>query len=175
VVPEFLFAIGVSPSQFQDTEIRRNEAAGPFTVGVARGVLRSIGGTAKGLKWLQAMQCKTRLAAYLRKKGMADAGYCGLTTLLARHIEGELRSDNDAFAQRVWGKTWTDIFAADIGEEFTANDFEMSPPDWFTERRLRKAIREMTAIAERVMVDPALAAEAPWNDVRRWADWNPRE
>jgi len=166
VVPEFLRAIGVNSSQFRDADIRRNEAAGPFTVSVARSVLRLIGGTGKQLKWLQAIRCKTKLATYLGEKGLADTGYCGLTTALARHIERELRSDNDAFTQRIWGRPWAEIFAADIGEEFMPNDFEMCRPDSSTERRLRRAIREMTPIAERVMVDPALAVEAPWNDLR---------
>jgi len=167
VVPEFLLAIGVNLPQFRDADIRRNESAGPFTVSVARGVLRSIGGTGKQLKWLQTERCKKKLAAYLGEKGLADTGYCGLTTALARHIERELRSDNDAFAQRVWRRPWAEIFAADIGREFTPNDFEMCRPGRSTERRLRRAIREMTAIAEQVMVDPALAVEAPWNDLQR--------
>ncbi len=167
VVPEFLLAIGINSSQFGDADIRRNESAGPFTVSVARGVLRSIGGTGKQLKWLQTVRCKTKLAAYLGEKGLADTGYCGLTTALARHIERELRSDNDVFAQRVWSRPWAEIFAADIGREFTPNDFEMSPPEESAERRLRRAIREMTAIAGQVMIDPALAVEAPWNDLQR--------
>ena len=50
VVPEFLQAIGLDPSQFRDTNVRRNEAAGPFTVSVARGVSRSIGSAGKRLK-----------------------------------------------------------------------------------------------------------------------------
>jgi hypothetical protein len=165
VVPEFLRAMGIDSSQFRDPDIRRNEATGPFTVSVARGVLRLIG--RKKLKWLQAMRCKTKLAAYLEENRLADAGYCGLTTALARQIEMELRSDNDAFAQRVWNRPWAEIFAADIGQEFSPNDFEMRRPDESTERRLGQAIREMAAIAEQVMLDPALAVEAPWNDWQR--------
>src|SRR5438093_68178 len=72
VVPEFLRAIGVNSSQFRDADIRRNEAAGPFTVSVARAVLRLIGGIGKQLKWLQAMRCKTKLATYLGEKGLAE-------------------------------------------------------------------------------------------------------
>ena len=117
------------------------------------------------LTWLQAKRCKKELAKYLRKNRLADAGYCGLSTSLARHIEEELRSDNDAFAHRVWGRSWAEIFAADVTEEFTPNDFEMRPPDWFTARRLRRAIREMKACAHEILQDPALAVEAPWNDV----------
>jgi hypothetical protein len=167
VTPEFLRSIGISSSQFRDREIRRNEAVGPFTVSVARDVLRSIGGTDQQLTWLQGVRCKAKLAGYLGEKGLADAGYCGLTTALARHIEQELRSDNDAFAQRAWGRPWAEIFAADTAEEFTPNDFEMCRPDWFTARRLRRAIREMKEIAHEILLDPALAVEAPWNDVRQ--------
>jgi len=39
------------------------------------------------LTWLQASRCGKILAVYLDKKGLADTGYCGLTTALARHIE----------------------------------------------------------------------------------------
>ena len=165
VVPEFLLAIGIDSSQFQGAETRRNEAVGPFTVGVAREVLRSVAPADKPLKWLQAERCKKKLAAYLEKKGWTDARYCGLSTSLARHIEEELRSDNDAFAQSVWGRPWGDIFAADVNEEFTPNDFEMRPPDWFTARRLRRAVRSMKALACEILSDPELAVGAAWNDV----------
>jgi hypothetical protein len=76
-----------------------------------------------------------------------------------------LRSDNDVFAQRVWGKSWADVFATDVTEEFTPNDFEMRQPDWFTARRLRRAISKMKDFAYRTLLDPGLAVEAPWNDV----------
>jgi hypothetical protein len=169
VVPAFLRAVGLDPSQFRDPDVRRNEAAGPFTVGVARGVLRLIGD--KQLKWLQAMRCKAKLAAYLWEQGLADAGYCGLTTARARQIETELRPDNDAFAQRVWGRPWVEFFAADIGQEFTPNDFEMRRPDESTERRLERAIHEMTGIVKEILLDPALGVETPWNDWQRRAGW----
>ena len=168
VVPQFLQTIGInSSSQFRGGETRRNEAVGPFTVSVAREVLRSIGDNASRLTWLQAERCKIGLAAYLREKGLADAGYCGLTTALARHIERELRLDNDHFAQRAWGRSWAEIFDADTTEEFALNDFELCQPDWFTARRLRRAIREMKEIAHEILLDRALAVEAPWNDVRQ--------
>ena len=162
VIPEFLESIGIVSSQFRDREIRRNEAVGPFTVGVAREVLRSIG---KQLTWLQAKKCKMELAEYLRQKGFTDNGYCGLSTALARDVEEELRSDNDVFAQQVWGKPWADVFAADVTEDFTHNDFELRQPDWFTARRLRRVISKMKDFAHQTLLDPALAIEAPWNDV----------
>ncbi len=174
VVPEFLRAVGVDPSQFLHTNVRRNQGPGPFTVSVARDVLRWMGGPSKQLKWLQAKRCKTKLAAYLEENGLADAGYCGLTTAIARQIEKELRPDNDAFAQRVWGRPWAEIFSADIRQEFMPNDFEMCRPDESIERRLGWATREMTAIVEETLLDPALAVEAPWNDLLGRAGWTPR-
>lgn len=175
VIPEFLRSIGISSSQFRDSEIRRNEALGPFTVGVAREVLRSIGKKRKQLTWLQAKQCKIALAKYLGHKGWADSGYCGLTTALARHVQEELRSDNDTFARRIWGKPWADVFAADVREEFTPNDFEMRPPDWLTAWRFRRAIRGMNALAHEILLDPAMAVEAPWNDWRHRSGLVPRD
>jgi hypothetical protein len=162
VIPEFLQSIGIVSSQFRDAAIRRNEAVGPFTVCVAREVLRSLG---KPLTWLQARRCKVELANYVRQNRSSDTRYCGLTTAIARHVEQKLRSDNDAFAQRVWGKSWADIFTADVSEQFTPNDFEMCQPDWFMARHLRRAIKQVTAIARDILRDPALAVDAPWNDV----------
>jgi hypothetical protein len=167
VIADFLRSIGINSSQFRDSQTRQNEAAGPFTVSVARDVLRLIGETDKRLTWLQTNRCKARLVGYLDQKGLADAGYCGLTTALARHLEQELRRDNDAFAQQAWGTSWAEIFAADTAEEFTPNDFEMCRPNWLTARRLRRAVRDMKEIVHEVLLDPALAVAAPWNDVRQ--------
>src|SRR6266576_4530018 len=162
VIPEFLQSIGISSSQFRDRAVRRNEAVGPFTVSVAREVLRSIG---KEMTWLQAKKCKVELTKYIRQNKCTDGGYCGLSSALARRVEEELRSDNDVFAQRAWGKSWADVFAADVTEEFTPNDFEMLRPDWLVARRLRRAISKLKDFAHQMLLDPALAVEAPWNDV----------
>jgi hypothetical protein len=75
---------------------------------------------------------------------------------LARHVQEELRSDNDSFAKRVWGKSWADVFAVDVSKEFTPNDFEVRRPDWFTARRLRRAITKMKAFAQDILLNPAL-------------------
>jgi hypothetical protein len=162
VIPEFVRCLGITSSHFRDPTVRRNEAVGPFTVDVAREVLRSIG---KELTWLQAKKCKRKLAEYCRQNGCTDSGYCGLSTPLARLIEDEARSDNDLFAQAVWGKSWAEVFAADVTEQFTPNDFELRRPDWFTARRLLRAIEAMKHFAHQMVLDPALAEEAPWNDI----------
>jgi hypothetical protein len=172
VIPEFLHTIGITSSQFRDRAVRRNEAVGPFTVSVAREVFRSIG---KQMTWLQAEKCKLALAQYLRENNCTDAGYCGLSTMLARRVEDELRSDNDVFAQGVWDKSWADIFAADVTEEFVPNDFELRWTGWLAARRLRRAISTMTDFAHQILLDPALAVEAPWNDVAHRSGLVPRE
>lgn len=165
VITEFVRSVGINSSQFLNSEIRRNEAVGPFTVSVAREVLRPIAQAGKQLKWLQAERCKKELAAHLKETGLADVGYSGLSTSLARQIQRELQSDNNAFAQSVWSRPWVEIFAADTAEEFTPNDFEIRPPDWSTARRLRRAIHSMKARADEILQDPALALNAPWNDL----------
>jgi hypothetical protein len=85
-----------------------------------------------------------------------------------------LHSDNDAFAQCVWGRPWAEIFAADIRQEFTPNDFAMCRPAEDTERRLEGAIREITAVVEEILLEPALAVEAPWNDFLGRTGWTRR-
>jgi hypothetical protein len=167
IVPMFLQAIGADPAQFRDTEVRRNQTVGPFTVSIARRVLRSVLGAARELKYRQRRRCKMTLAAYLEKNGLRDVGYCGLTTALAQQIEATSRSDNDAFAQRVWDRPWNQIFGDDSGQEFAPNDFDIRRPDFFTRRRLRRAIREMEAAAQRILKDPRLAVEASCDDPRQ--------
>jgi hypothetical protein len=166
IIPKFLQAIGINASKLPDTNVRRNYAAGPFTVAVGRRISELIfAGPGKRPTWLQAGRCKRKLAVYLEEKGWSDIGYCGLTTALAGHIERQWRPDNDAFAQRVWGRPWTEIFASDIGREFRPNDFDICKPDEFTERRLYQAVSEMTEIVKDIMLDPALAIQASWNDL----------
>jgi hypothetical protein len=124
VVPTFLRAIDIDPLQFQDTKARRNQGVGPFTISVARDVSRSLGSEGQGFTWLQASRCGKKLTAYLDEKGLADSGYCGLTSALARHIETEWQRDNDAFAQEAWGRSWAEVFAVDVGREFRPNDLK---------------------------------------------------
>jgi hypothetical protein len=167
VVIEFLKAVDIDPLQFQNTNVRRNPGAGPFTISVARGVLRSLGGEARGLTWSQASRCGKTLAAYLKEKGLADSGYCGLTTTLARQIETEWQPDNDGFAQAAWGRPWAEVFAGDVGREFKANDFDTSPPGWQVRRRLERAVHEMQAMIQEILRDPALSIQASWNNLRK--------
>jgi hypothetical protein len=106
-------------------------------------------------------------------KDCTDAGYCGLSTKLARHVEEELRSDNDVFAQGVWGKSWADVFAADVTEQFVPNDFEIRRPDWFTARRLRQAISKMTDFAPDISGSCAGSQSAPERrGATRWLGFN---
>lgn len=119
IIPKFLRAIGIDPSKFPDTNVHRNQTAGPFTIAVGRLVSELI--------------------------------------------------DNDVFAQRVWGTSWTEIFASDIGRQFRPNDFDLSKPDESTERRLCQAVHEMTETVKEVVLDPALTIQASWNDLMQRA------
>jgi len=164
VVPEFLRAIEIDSLHFQNMNVRRNQGAGPFSIGVVRDVLRSLGGEGRELTWLQASRCGKKATAYLDEKGWADSGYCGLTTALARRIETEWRPDNDAFAQEAWSRSWAEVFAAEVGREFQPNDFEICPPGLAVSRRLRRAVRDIKAMAQEILLDPVLATETPWTD-----------
>jgi hypothetical protein len=171
VVPTFLRAVGIDPGQFTNITVRRNEAAGPFTVAALRGVSRALAAAGKTLKWRQATKCKSKLTEYLEKKGLADSGYCGLTTELARQFEEQCRADNDTFAQRAWGAHWQDVFADDVGRDFQPNDFDVSPPDEAREQLLAKTVTELMAVAEGILRDPGLAVDEPWNDLQQRKGW----
>jgi hypothetical protein len=121
----------------------------------------------KQLTWLQAGRCKKKLAAYLQDKRLADTGYCGLTSAMALQIEKEWLDANDAFASRVWGRQWAEIFTVDIGQDFKPNDFDMCQPDESIARRLHQAIDELRPMMEEIILDPALATTAAWNDLQR--------
>src|SRR5262249_18702642 len=126
VVVDFLQTIGLDPSRFDGTNIRRNRTAGPFTVSVARDGFRLTASLGPPRTVLQAGKCKRKLTAYLQERGLAVTGYCGLSSGLARHIEKE------------WQEPWKEVFAADVGREFAPNDFEITEPDEHTQRRRRQ-------------------------------------
>ena len=145
------------------------EAVGPFTV--------ERGAACDRTRWRHAGKQIQAAASHAMQKGtgehisrsngLADSGYCGLTTALAaadrsRRIDQtmmRLRSASGA-------QSWEEIFADDVGREFVPNDFDMRKPDESTERLLSRAVRDMTAIAQEIMLDPTLAVDAPWNDLR---------
>ena len=103
---------------------------------------------------MQARRCKRKLTSYLQEKGLADTGYCGLSNALARQIEKEWQRDNDVFAQQVWQKPWKEVFAADVGREFTPNDFDIAKPDERTQRQRHQTVKEIMASVEDIIADP---------------------
>jgi hypothetical protein len=154
VVVDFLEAIGLDPSRFGGKEIRRNRTAGPFTVSVARDVSRSIASSGRRLTRVQARRCKRKLTLYLQEKGLADAGYCGFSNALARQIEKVWQRDNDAFAQQVWRKSWEEVFAADVGRDFTPNDFDIAQPNEHTQRQRHQTVKEIMVSVDDIIADP---------------------
>lgn len=154
VVAAFLQAIGLDPSRFPNTEIRRNEAAGPFTVSVARDVSRLIADSGRQLTEVQARRCKRKLTTYLQDEGLADTGYCGLSNALAQQIEKYWQQDNNMFARQVWQKPWKEVFPNDVGREFTPNDFDIAEPDERTQRQRHQTTREIIAYFEDILGDP---------------------
>ena len=154
VVADFLQAIGLDPSNFGNTEIRRNQTAGPFTVSVARDVSRLIANSGRQLTAVHARRCKRKLTFYLQEKGLADTGYCGLSNALAREIEKHWQQDNDVFAQQVWQKPWKEVFPEDVDHEFTPNDFDIAQPDERTQKQRHQTARNILASVEDIIAEP---------------------
>jgi hypothetical protein len=154
VVADFLHAIGLDPSRFGSTEIRRNQTAGPFTVSVARDVSRLITNSGRQLTAVQARRCKRKLMLCLAEQKLADTGYCGLSDALAQQIQKYWQRDNDVFAQQVWQKPWEQVFVADVGREFTPNDLDITKPDERTQKRRHETVIEIMASVEEIITDP---------------------
>ena len=145
---------GLDPSNFGNTEIRRNQTAGPFTVSVARDVSRLIANSGRQLTAVHARRCKRKLTFYLQEKGLADTGYCGLSNALAREIEKHWQQDNDVFAQQVWQKPWKEVFPKDVDHEFTPNDFDIAQPDERTQKQRHQTARNILASVEDIIAEP---------------------
>jgi hypothetical protein len=169
IVPDFLDAIGINDPALATSKTERvNESVGPFTIAVAQGVRATIEGT---IKLRQAGRCKMQMEKYLSKEGLTDSGYCGLTTMLARQVEAECLASNNAFAMRVWGRTWNEMFAPDVGVEFTANDYSIAGIPEAMAPKLRRAITILAKRATIIMSRPKFASEAAWNDLRRFSHY----
>ena len=125
VVEDFLAAAGVASAGRCDLAAELRRSVGPFTVAVAQSLMRRIGERAK-LTEQQASDCRHALRAELKRRGIEDHGYCGLTTGLAAEIEQAFAKDNGRFAEAVWGKPWQEAFASDTGRDFEPNDYAMT-------------------------------------------------
>jgi hypothetical protein len=125
VVEDFLAAAGIAPANRYDLAAELRRSVGPFTVAVAQSLMRRIGAPTK-LTEEQASDCRHALRAELRRRGIEDHGYCGLTSGLAAEIEQAFAKDNARFAEAVWGKPWREVFACDTGRDFEPNDYAMT-------------------------------------------------
>jgi hypothetical protein len=169
IVPDFLDAIGINdPALAASKSERVNESVGPFTIAVAQGVRATIEGS---IKLRQAGRCKMQMEKYLSKEGLTDSGYCGLTTKLARQVESECLASNNAFAIKVWGRPWNEMFTPDVGLDFTANDYSIAGIPDAMAPKLRRAITILAKRASIIMNRPKFASEAAWNDLRRFSHY----
>lgn len=125
VTQDFLSTIGLSSSDGFDVAVERNVSDGPFSVEVARTVLRRIGGPKK-LARPQLDKCRSVVRSELGRRRIDDGRYCGLTTSLAAEIEQQYDEDNSRFAQFAWGKPWHAIFEFDLNQSFEPNDYSMT-------------------------------------------------
>lgn len=119
---DFLTTIGLTSTKRLDTAIERNVSVGPFSVETARSLLRLVGGPDQLDAW-QAEQCRSVFWSELKRHGVKDRGYCGLTTSFAAEVEQRFAEDNLRFSEFAWGRPWRDVFASDIGLSYQSNDY----------------------------------------------------
>ena len=125
VIEDFLATAGVAPAGRNNNAVELRRSIGPFTVAAARALMRRTGDP-KRLTEQQTADCRHALRSELRRRGIEDHGYCGLTTGLAADIEQAFAKDNGRFAEAVWGKPWREVFASDTGRDFEPNDYAMT-------------------------------------------------
>ena len=125
MVEDFLAAAGVASAGRTDLAAELRRSVGPFTIAVAQSLMQRIGERTK-LTEEQASDCRRALRAELRRRGIEDHGYCGLTKGLAAEIEQAFAEDNAHVAEAVWGKPWGEVFACDTGRDFEPNDYAMT-------------------------------------------------
>jgi hypothetical protein len=130
VMEDFLTTIGLSSPGGFDTTAERNRSAGPFTVAVARALVRRIG-TPGRLTPCQTAAFRKAFRTELRLHDIEDYDYCGLTTPLAAEIEQRFCEDNAKFAAFAWGTSWQEMFSSDLGQSYEANDYAVTgvPPE----------------------------------------------
>ncbi len=166
VVEDFLNAIGCPRSELFTIPPRVNEAAGPFTVEVARRLQGWSVERFEPLTLLQANHCKSFLLETVASMRIDEPRYCGLDDDLARQVEAASSESNDRFAQAVWGSDWAEVFQSDVGSRFEPNDYRLAGVPREMEEPLGavyEAIRsEMTHILNR----PRLAVREAWNLLR---------
>jgi hypothetical protein len=165
IVPEFLSAIGAGATCLTSSSERHNQTVGPFTIAVATRVNHELG---RGLTALQAGRCKRILERYLARKALADDGYVGLTTDLARQMEADSRDNNDAFSQRLWDRPWNEVYCDDVCSDFAPNDYALAGVPPHKRVPLEQAVTRIARHAAEALKDPALAVDEPWNDPLRF-------
>jgi len=122
VVADFLECVGLKDFGADKTIERTNESVGPVALEAGRRSIREITGGAVNLGQLHATKCGKMLRASLAEVGFREPSYNGLSNDIAQRIQRAHQRVNDQFAQRAWGKTWADVFAADIGGNHVSND-----------------------------------------------------
>jgi hypothetical protein len=121
---DFLDCIGLGDFRQSASAVRSNESIGPVAVEAARRSMKELKAEDVQLTRHQRGLCSRELIAAVTAAAIKEPAYCGLTTQLVRTIETAQQARNDEFAQQVWGRSWTEVFGADIGRDYVSNDLD---------------------------------------------------
>lgn len=67
--------------------------------------------------------CGRKLMDEVKAQGIKEPKFSGFDNDTARRLLQRQRAANDRFAEEFWQKSWDEVFAADVSEEFVVNDF----------------------------------------------------
>ncbi len=137
---DVVLGAGYDRGQF-DIGKRKNETPHPMVVYLSRLVAREIIGSDmiqdgdRPLYWRHIRRIS-------EAEGWVDVKFCGLTDEIAANIREVYREGNEAFAQKVWGKSWP----ASAPRQYVSNEFDSakaSPEELAKLERYAKEVIEL--------------------------------
>lgn len=102
---------------------RLNESVGPTAIAAARRIMSDSADRLNGTDRNIMSWCGRKLMDEVKAQGIKEPKFSGFDNDTARRLLQRQRAANDRFAEEFWQKSWDEVFAADVSEEFVVNDF----------------------------------------------------
>lgn len=102
-----------------------NENPGAMTVAGLRYLMRQHPWTQLELDRSQAYRARDASFVEARDRGWFAEPFVGVDANRARRIAARYATENEAFAQHHWDRSWNDVFAADVARHWVSNEVDL--------------------------------------------------
>jgi hypothetical protein len=126
IVETLLLAGGVDRDRIRqagmEPALTSNENLGRIAIAAFRLIQRkypALRGTGPWTRHLRNAQ------AELRRRNWLEPKFVGLTEAMATRIDDRYAAENEAFAQRVWGRSWKEVFAEEYAKRWESNEIDI--------------------------------------------------